>query len=215
MLFEAEIPPPYILVGHSFGGFTARYFATTYSDITVGVVLVDSSHPEQIERLAKLDKQHKDEPLKISRREAPPEWMNKFERQWYLLNASRKATVAQMSELAGFATSAQQVSSLGPMPNIPLAVISRGKIQLPIIDGVELEQQWQLMQKDLLSLTTHSWQEIIKDSGHQVYTDAPDVIIENILKVVEMSRKNMMNSYSYNNLIYSGENNTIRLRNFF
>lgn len=41
MLKEAGIKPPYILVGHSFGGLVMRRFAIEYSDEVMGVVLVD------------------------------------------------------------------------------------------------------------------------------------------------------------------------------
>ena len=41
VLERASIPPPYILVGHSFGGLTVPLFAARYPDETAGVVLVD------------------------------------------------------------------------------------------------------------------------------------------------------------------------------
>jgi pimeloyl-ACP methyl ester carboxylesterase len=44
-LASAGIAPPYVLVGHSFGGFTAQFFAHTYPEEVAGVVLVDSIHP--------------------------------------------------------------------------------------------------------------------------------------------------------------------------
>lgn len=40
---------PYVLVGHSFGGFTARLYAATYPAEVAGVVLVDSIHPAEFE----------------------------------------------------------------------------------------------------------------------------------------------------------------------
>lgn len=52
LLVEAAIPSPYVLVGHSFGGYNAQYFAKVYPRLTAGMVLVDSSHPEQSERLS-------------------------------------------------------------------------------------------------------------------------------------------------------------------
>ena len=41
--------PPYILVGHSMGGFDVCMFASLYRSEVAGMVLVDSSHPEQRE----------------------------------------------------------------------------------------------------------------------------------------------------------------------
>ena len=45
LLGRASIPPPYILVGHSFGGLTVPLFAARYPDETAGVVLVDPVAP--------------------------------------------------------------------------------------------------------------------------------------------------------------------------
>ena len=42
---------PYLLVGHSFGGILVRQFARLYPDEVTGMVLVDSAHEDQIERM--------------------------------------------------------------------------------------------------------------------------------------------------------------------
>lgn len=46
LLDRAGVPPPYILVGHSFGGLVARLFAARYRDDTAGLVLLEPAHPE-------------------------------------------------------------------------------------------------------------------------------------------------------------------------
>ena len=46
----AGIEGPYVLVGHSYGGLYARMYAARYSEEVAGVVLVDSTHPEQFTR---------------------------------------------------------------------------------------------------------------------------------------------------------------------
>ncbi|HUL35072.1 MAG TPA: alpha/beta hydrolase [Candidatus Eisenbacteria bacterium] len=43
----AKIPPPYILVGHSFGGLTMPQFAACYPDEVAGIVLVDPVAPRE------------------------------------------------------------------------------------------------------------------------------------------------------------------------
>jgi pimeloyl-ACP methyl ester carboxylesterase len=42
--------PPYLMVGHSFGGVFIRVFTAQYPDEVVGMVLVDSSHDDQVQR---------------------------------------------------------------------------------------------------------------------------------------------------------------------
>ena len=51
LLEKAGEAPPYILVGHSFGGLFIRVYAELYPDEVDGLVFVDSSHPDQRERL--------------------------------------------------------------------------------------------------------------------------------------------------------------------
>ena len=45
LLDAAGVPGPYVLVGHSFGGYVSRAFAHLYRNDVVGMVLVDSIHP--------------------------------------------------------------------------------------------------------------------------------------------------------------------------
>ena len=47
VLLHLHIPPPYILVGHSMGGFFIRVFADLYPDEVAGMVLLDAAHPDQ------------------------------------------------------------------------------------------------------------------------------------------------------------------------
>ncbi len=51
LLGAASIPPPYVLVGHSLGGLLVRLYAARYPEQVAGLVLVDSSHPDQHRRL--------------------------------------------------------------------------------------------------------------------------------------------------------------------
>lgn len=189
LLDLAAVPGPYVLVGHSFGGFTAQYFAARYPEKVAGAVLVDSSHPQQVTRLAALDKSGNQAALITTRQNSAPEDMNPFERRWFYLNSSRKAVFAQMDELKNFRESAGQVTKIGPMRDIPLAVLTRSKSQLPVIKGLSMEAEWQDMQKDLLNLSADSWQRIVPESGHNIYKDAPEIVISNIMQVVKKVRK--------------------------
>ncbi len=49
LLDATDVPGPYVLVGHSFGGYVNRAFAHLHRDEVVGMVLVDSVHPAEWE----------------------------------------------------------------------------------------------------------------------------------------------------------------------
>src|SRR5262249_7050589 len=50
LLHQAGLSAPYLLVGHSMAGFNVRLFAALYPSEVAGMVLVDASHPYQLER---------------------------------------------------------------------------------------------------------------------------------------------------------------------
>jgi pimeloyl-ACP methyl ester carboxylesterase len=47
LLQAAHLPPPYVLVGHSFGGCVVRLYASRYPDEVAGLILVDALHPDE------------------------------------------------------------------------------------------------------------------------------------------------------------------------
>lgn len=50
LLEKSGESPPYILAGHSFGGPYIRVFTELYPSEVVGLIFLDSSHPEQVKR---------------------------------------------------------------------------------------------------------------------------------------------------------------------
>lgn len=192
LLEKQNIKGPYILMGHSFGGYVAQYFARVFPKKTSGVILVDSSHPDQIHRLADLDKM-KNKPKRDigGYKFEDVSLLTKEQRFWKHLNAQRKSVWTQMDELKSFKDSAIELKQLKKrFPPIPLAVLSRGLTQLPTIEGNKsMESVWQDMQKELSALSNQSWQVIAKKSGHSIHQESPDVIIENTIKMVELTNK--------------------------
>ena len=51
LLAEAGVEAPYVLVGHSLGGYTVRMYAHLYPEDVAGMVLVDAGHEDQLSRL--------------------------------------------------------------------------------------------------------------------------------------------------------------------
>jgi len=54
LLTSAEERGPYLLVGHSFGGYNVRMFAKLYPSDVAGMVLVDAEHPDEGSRQKQL-----------------------------------------------------------------------------------------------------------------------------------------------------------------
>ena len=59
LLEKLKLAPPYVLVAHSFGGLVSRYFAKRFADEVVGMVLVDTSHEMQYEKIKGFDRTRK------------------------------------------------------------------------------------------------------------------------------------------------------------
>src|SRR5256885_11213084 len=54
LLTSAAERPPYVLVGHSFGGYNMRMFSELYPSDVAGMVLVDAEHPDEGSRQKEL-----------------------------------------------------------------------------------------------------------------------------------------------------------------
>ena len=50
LLSAADVPGPYVLAAHSYGGLISRLYAATYPDEVVGMVLVDTVHEDRAAR---------------------------------------------------------------------------------------------------------------------------------------------------------------------
>jgi Predicted hydrolases or acyltransferases (alpha/beta hydrolase superfamily) len=195
LLHHVPLVPPYILVGHSFGGYNALYFAKHYPEETAGIVLVDSSHPQQTERLpdipARRDKSVSSETITMFRdpsvlsfypEDIRPELMH------ILSTANLYKTYRR--ESLGFAASGGQVEQAGLVPEVPLVVITRGKRVWPDDPyGDALEREWQRMQKELVGMTASGRQVIAERSGHMVHLEQPELVADSILSVLGEARE--------------------------
>jgi pimeloyl-ACP methyl ester carboxylesterase len=70
LLERAAIPPPYVLVGHSFGGLTMPLFAARFPEETAGMVLVDPVVPAEWNPPSEQDRKHAEIGSKVCRRAA-------------------------------------------------------------------------------------------------------------------------------------------------
>jgi pimeloyl-ACP methyl ester carboxylesterase len=75
LLRASELSPPYVVVGHSFGGLIVQAFAASYPDETAAIVLVDPLDPAEWTPLTDQQRRIITHGVKLSRRGA---WATRF-----------------------------------------------------------------------------------------------------------------------------------------
>jgi pimeloyl-ACP methyl ester carboxylesterase len=70
LLDRGGVPPPYVLVGHSFGGLVMRILAARYPRDTAALVLVDPGHPEDWVTPASKERERIDRGVRLCRQGA-------------------------------------------------------------------------------------------------------------------------------------------------
>ena len=191
LLKNAEIPPPYVLVGHSFGGFNIQYFAKVHPELVSGLIFVDASHPEQIERLPDIPANRESArtgrtiPIVVRNDtlEGYPEDV-RVQAGWIM--SLQKTYRTHLREHESFAKSAAQVLEIPELKDMPLIAISRGKRVWPEHPyGNNLELIWKQLQLELSRLTPSGHQIIAHGSGHTVHLEQPKVVISAIKTLLE------------------------------
>lgn len=219
LLDQAGIAPPYILVGHSMGGFYMKLFADAHPQHVKGLVLVDSAHeqqfqrfsPEQMQAIEKYKRQFIGQfktlqvmadlgllAMNLDAIPADPRLPQDAVIQYKAVLAKGPEMFAAMiGEFQAQDASFQQASDRDIRElKIPLAVIRHGKKD-PIVPADEMdaktldhtEQVWQAMQSELAGLSANSRLLIASQSGHYVQLDEPELVIDTILKILEQVRR--------------------------
>ena len=171
LLGEKRLEPPYVLVGHSLGGVYAQLFARQFPNEVTGVVLLDSSHPDQ----------------EVMRRAQEGTIRRAITDIFYwfdLVTHPRRHT-----EVSSFAETTNQIRAAPPFPDIPLVVISAGKKPPSWLVGGKFARIFQENQQRLVALSPQGRQIISEKSGHFVQNDAPEIVIQAIREVTQKTRE--------------------------
>lgn len=194
LLEKAGVPGPYLLVGHSFGGYNIRYFAHAYPDDTAGLVLVDASHPDQFARFpqqglpATIQAASNDNSIVVTRPRMSDNYPDELRRQAMILMATYKARHAQSQEFRHFMDSAAEVRGLS-LPDVPILVLSRGQRVWPdTAYGDEMERIWAELQAELGRLSDRTLHLVAANSGHAVHFDQPQAVSLAVLLTATAAR---------------------------
>jgi pimeloyl-ACP methyl ester carboxylesterase len=206
LLQAAQIAPPYVLVGHSMGGYDVRLYASLYRDEVAGMVLVDASHPDQENRFPSALKdmegswRREAEFLQYTMPIGIPRLLGLCEDDAVLRAAECNFHTAQEgnAELKAFPVSAAEAAATGTLGDLPLAVLShdpdKRSADLPPDLAKPTNEAWEKMQEELAHLSTRGTHTVAKNSSHYIQIDRPDVVIEGIRNIVEQARSSSRSS---------------------
>jgi len=147
------IAPPYILVAHSLGGLYAQYYARNFPGEVAGLVLVDTTHPDQLARI---------------RKEVPAMYGTLKVASLLMFGMMRK-------EFQDSAAAGAQVTESPAPPRIPAIVLSSTRAapgETPAFRGLMRNLQ------DEIALEYGSARhEFVTGSGHYIQRDRPEVVV--------------------------------------
>ena len=165
LLQAAGERPPFVMAGHSYGGMLVRLYAMRYRTEIAGLVLVDSSHEEQLKRFAALP--------------APPP------------TRVPQPVSPERIDLAG--TSADLARATW-RADIPLVVLSRGLWVKtpPATPDPQADARlaiWQELHRELATRSAQSELVVARQSGHYIQNDEPALVIDAVRRVVSKTTK--------------------------
>ncbi|SCC21865.1 alpha/beta fold hydrolase [Bacillus mycoides] len=158
LLKKLQLTPPYIFVGHSFGGLNVRLYASLYPSEVAGLILVDSTPEDYRERFLPI---------------MPSDFQEAYNKQFIY-----EGTYDQ------FMKSLEEVRlQRKTLIDTNVIILSAGKKAFYSTDAQNL---WLHMQKELLDLSTNSSLDIAPNSGHYIQKDEPQYVINAVKKVLQI-----------------------------
>lgn len=192
LLHNAAVPPPYIMVGHSFGGFNVRVFNGLYPNEVAGMVLVDSSQEDEDApspaSVTASERREDAETLLLAR--LYPVLFHLGVARWFLardptplpehLDAGLRYLIlkpkhvrAMVDEDLSSNESSEQVRKSGNLGDKPLIVLTAG------LSGPRHAD----LQRKLVQLSTRGQQIVVEKSAHLIPFEQPQAVANAIRSV--------------------------------
>jgi pimeloyl-ACP methyl ester carboxylesterase len=164
LLRQANLSPPYLLVGHSLGGLAVNLFARTFPDEVSGVVLLDATAPEDVSVMAR----HQSGFQRFAQRTLDT-----------LFGKDELGETEHVSHTVGL------IQRAGPFPDVPLAVVTGGKPAMTWATPAQALAARAEHQRGLAALSPQGKQIIASRSGHFPQLTEPEVVVEAVRFVTE------------------------------
>jgi pimeloyl-ACP methyl ester carboxylesterase len=177
LLAAAEITAPYVLAGQSLGGMNAVAFTNRYRDEIAGLVLIDSSHPQQLQRLDSVLPPRRDDESPAMRgfRDGP----------------DRTAMGGEWFDFAANSTQFANNMSVGDVPLIVLTAAPQPPNEqnpLPREWQSAIESLHQELQRELAQISSDSKHIVARKAGHNIQLDEPQLVLDAITELVTKAR---------------------------
>jgi pimeloyl-ACP methyl ester carboxylesterase len=172
LLKSADTEAPYVLVGHSYGGLYTRMYAARYPKQVAGVVLVDSSHPEQFTRSEEGRAMYEQN----RRMGAFIPWLTRLGviRLTNFYPAHPDLPAQQRAQIEAFNSSTQQLAttveefSATPQTNSQVrSTQSLGDKPLGVVSAGQQSPDWLEMQQELSALSPNSIHRVVEGATHE------------------------------------------------
>ena len=201
LLKNAGEKPPFILVGHSFGGYNVRVFNGRFPGEVSGLILVDSVQEDQYKLLppvwnqvgaelrAHFHNQARWAPVFIDLGVARLMLRSRGQDENSYLILQTKYLRARSSELDYIQVSAEQARSAGNLGDKPLIVLTAGKKPPPtaLLTDADLDAFQRVWADDLqlrlAHLSSRGKQEIVENSGHDIPEERPEAIVNAVRQI--------------------------------
>ncbi|MBE9098438.1 alpha/beta fold hydrolase [Vacuolonema iberomarrocanum] len=210
LLIAAGEAPPYVMVGHSLGGLMIRVFADHFSEEVVGLVFVDSSHPEQNQRFPADVLQLMAYPstllLKtisafgVLRLESPPPPSALPQPIGEAIRSHLpQSMVGVADEIDAMDSIFAQAQHTGPFGDLPMVILTAGRMpeqlpwQLEPEMRTRIEREWSTiwpkLQAEIAALSTNSDRRTLANASHFIPYEAPDAVVTAVKDVLGAQRE--------------------------
>ena len=193
LLANADLPGPYLLVGHSYGGLIARDFALRYPTETVGLVLVDTPdetvlrEPQTQALYARM--RNFTRILEMASRFGLTRLLQKIpsvrQALWFVRPDEYSAVSDDLASLKHLESWTLTAGELG---DLPLAILTHGQ-PFPGPFAV-LESGWMASQHRLAALSRRATLISAHNSNHMIHLEQPDLVIHAVRRMHSIASRN-------------------------